>query len=124
MTRSGRISERRLLDDAARSVRSAVLDLEVVAIGSGSDADQAAEVEAERGGAAQAAVLGDALDRNISGLEAALRRQDALVDQPLAGSGAGGGAEMAGQGAEREPGLRRQLADRQALVEGARRPGG
>lgn len=74
-------------------------------------------METERGGRAEATMSGNLLDRQIRAFKQALRLHDALLEQPLIGSGAKGGTEAAGKGSRAHPGSPRHLLHRQILLQ-------
>ena len=83
----------------------------------------AAEVVAQAGGGAEAALAGDGLDGEVGLLEQAAGGRDALGEQPGQGRGAGLGAEAAGEGARRVAGVAGHVIDRERPVQVLEHPG-
>src|SRR5919199_6488753 len=75
------------------------------------------EVKAECGARAETAVLRDPLHGNIRGLQLALSREDALVEQPLQRSGPRDLPKAAGEGAGGHTRVRRHAFHCEGLIE-------
>ncbi len=80
------------------------------------------EVLAQVRGGAEAAAVGDLVDRRVGGLERGAGGVDALGEQPAQDRDAGLGAEAAGERALGDVGVGGEGADRQRLVQALERP--